>query len=90
MGKLIKLEFNDSLSIRDSIGLRQKREGFKKFAKELIQGWFPNIVTKDNKYGVQKIRIIDKLTNFYKEHIRDLKTGKVTRNIEEKLTDHRK
>jgi len=90
MGKLIKLEFYDSLSIRDNIGLRQKREGFKKFAKEIIQGWFPNIVTKDNKYGVHKIRIIDKINNFYKEHVRDFKTGKVVRHIEEKLTDHRK
>ncbi len=90
MGKFIKLEFNDGLNVSDSIVLRQKRGGYRKFAKELLQGWFPNTLTKDYKYGVQKIRIIDKLTNFYKEHVRDLKTGKVIRNIEEELTDHRK
>lgn len=90
MGKLIKLEFNESISVRDNISLRQKRFGFKKFAKELIQGWFPNIVTKDSKYGVHKIRVVDKLSNFYKEYVKDLRTGKVVRDVEEKLTDHKK
>jgi len=90
MGKNISLTFNEKILLRDSIGLRQKKEGFKKFAKELIQGWFPNTITKDHKYGVHKIRVVDKLSNFYKEYVKDLRTGKIIRNVEEKLTDHRK
>lgn len=79
----------EEVRMRDSINVRLKPVDSKKFAIELIQGWFPNIITKDTEHGVDKLRIINRITNFYHEYVEDLKTNKVIRSITEKLTDHK-
>ena len=84
-----QIELKDEIKLRDNVNSRLKRNGFKKFAIELLQGWFPNSITKDNEHGVDKLRIINKITDFYHEFVKDLKTNKVIRNVTEKLSDHK-
>ncbi len=76
--------------MKETIKIRHKRKGYKKFLAEEERGYYPS---KDkNKYplGVDKIRIIDKGKNLYIEKVIDKKTGKIIRNIEELLTKHKK
>lgn len=78
------------MKVRDSIKIRVKRRGFKNFLSETIKGWFPNIVTGDSNYGVNKTRIIDKEKNEYHEIVKNIKTGKIIRDCHEQLTNHKK
>ena len=73
---------------RESLELRQKQKGFKKFMKEIISGWFPSRNPK-LKNGVQKERIIDKQQNEYHETVKDERTEKVIREVHEPLSKHR-
>ena len=86
----IKVELREEIKIRESLRGRQKRKGFKKFMVEFLQGWFPNIITKDSKYGVDKVRIVNKEKDEYHETVKDLKTDKIIHDCHEKLSDHHK
>ncbi|KUK99050.1 MAG: hypothetical protein XE08_0267 [Parcubacteria bacterium 32_520] len=74
---------------RESLKIRQKQRGFKKFMKEVIQGWFPNIITKDSEYGVDKLRIIDREKDEYHEVVKDLKNGDIIQDKHEPLSQHK-
>ena len=86
--RLIKAVFNDTLSIKDTIHLRQKREGFKKFIVELLQGYFPSVNDKLRE-GVFKRRLIDKQHNKYEELVINNKNGIIIRNVSEPLNEHK-
>ncbi|HUV75519.1 MAG TPA: hypothetical protein VMW00_02575 [Dehalococcoidales bacterium] len=70
-----------------SLRARLKQKGFKKFAKEILQGWFPSVNPKLKK-GVDKVRIVDKQKNEYHETVTDLATGEVIRDTHEQLSKH--
>ena len=73
---------------RESLELRQKQKGFKKFMKEIISGWFPSRNKERFPEGVEKIRVIDKEKDWYREKVKDVKTSEITRNIEQPLRKH--
>lgn len=83
----ISVKIHETMCIRDSIKIRRKRQGFKKFISETLCGWFPS---GDKKIidGVKKTRIINKEKNEYYEKVENYKTGKILRHCTEKLTDH--
>lgn len=83
----IHISISDTITIRDSIKLRHKRLGFKKFLSESLSGWFPsNDVRLRN--GVNKIRIIDKENGEYHEVVKDYTTGKIIHQCHEPLNVH--
>lgn len=84
-----KKELEESLKLKASIEAKQKRPGFKKFVKEVLAGWFPSRDAIKFPEGVQKERVIDRGSNKYAEKIVDEATGKVVRDVKERLTDHK-
>ncbi|MBE3115154.1 MAG: hypothetical protein IMZ59_06520 [Actinobacteria bacterium] len=85
----IKIAIEERIVIRENLKARQKRKGFRKFIREIIQGWFPSGDKRKHPEGINKTRIIDKEKDSYQEKVKDVKTGKITRNIEEPLSKHR-
>lgn len=82
------ITIRETLTIRDSLKLRKNKTGIKKFIYESISGWFPSIREDLSPDGVTKTRVIDREKDYYKEEVIDLKTGRVIRFIEEKLSEH--
>ena len=82
---LICITKTDVLTINDSLRARLKRQGYKKFAYELLTGWFPS-----HKFvkGVFQNRVVDKITNWYSHLIRVDETGVIDHCENEKLTEH--
>jgi len=87
--KHFAVSLSDSITLKESLELKSFHETAKKFFTHIISGWFPGKRQDLSPDGVNKIRVIDRLNNFYKEKIIDIKTGRVIRDIEEKLTDHK-
>ncbi len=75
----------ETLNIRDSLKLRKKSHGFKKFSIETISGWFNSHLCKE---GVNLSRVIDKEKDEYHEVVKDYKTDKIIHESHEKLSDH--
>jgi len=73
---------------RVSSKARHKGRGFKKFAKEILQGWFSSI-SPALKKGVYKERIIDKEKDEYHEVVENAETGEIIREVHEPLTQHK-
>lgn len=76
----------DNITVRDSFKLRKKASGFKRFAVEVLGGWFRSLRFRD---GVELSRTIDKENDEYHEVVKDYKTGKVVHETHEKLSEHR-
>jgi hypothetical protein len=87
--KTFVVEFRESITLRDNIKIDAFAEFTKKFFIQIISGWFPSIRMDLSPQGVQKLRVIDRKNNFYKEKVIDYKTERVIRDIEEKLSDHK-
>jgi hypothetical protein len=85
-----KIELHEEIKVTDNVRLRWYEKSPRKFFTEIIQGWFPNTITKDSEFGVQKLRVVDKVKNEYHEVVTDLKTGEIIHDVHEKLSDHRK
>lgn len=77
------------LVARGSRRFRHKVKGFKKFAKEILQGWFPSKNKDKFPEGVDKERIIDKEKDEYHEVVKEAKTGEVVRDVHEPLRQHK-
>lgn len=85
----IKVEINEKIKIRESLRVRQKRKGFKKFMVEFWQGWFPSKNSGKFPDGVQKTRVIDKYNNRYQEKVINEATREVLVDKNEKLSEHK-
>lgn len=88
-GRDLKIELSDSISVRDSLELKSFTSGIKRFVAHIISGWFPSLRKDLSPNGVQKVRVIDRKNNRYQEKVVDIKTGRVIRDVDEKLSDHR-
>lgn len=84
------IALQDTLIVRDSLRLRKSKTGFVRFIYESISGWFPSIRKDLSPDGVTKVRVIDRENDYYKEEVIDVKTGRIIRSIEEKLSEHYK
>jgi hypothetical protein len=88
-GKIIKIEVSDTVIVRESLGLKLFLSRARRFISHSIFGWFPSFRKDLSPDGVKKIRIIDRKNKRYKEKIVDIKTGRIIRNVDEKLSEHK-
>lgn len=85
----IHISVSEEIKIQDNIKLRSFISGTKKFIIESITGWFPSNRKDLSPDGVNKEQVVDRRNNKYKKKIVDVKTGRIIKDIEENLTDHR-
>ena len=88
LGKDCKVSCHAVVEIHSTIKVRQKRKGFRKFIKEILQGRFPSGSPKLKK-GVDKVRVINKEKDEYHETITDASTGVVIHDRHEPLSQHK-
>ena len=85
----IKVEIKEEIKIRESLRGRQKRNGFKKFMVEFLQGWFSSGDKEKFPEGIQQTRLIDKKNDKYQKKVIDEATGEVVIDKDEKLSEHK-
>jgi len=83
----VKSTIKEELIVRGRLRIKHKHKGRGGFIREIIKGWFPSSDKRKHPKGVEKIRIIDREKDYYKEEIKDLKTDKITKT-EEPLSRH--
>ena len=66
----------------------QKGKGFKRYMKQLVSRWRPS-GDPELKNGIQEERIIDKEKNEYHQICKDAKTGDITHEEHEPLSQHK-
>ncbi|MCX5995975.1 MAG: zinc-ribbon domain-containing protein [Chloroflexi bacterium] len=86
--KIVAVMSDDTVEAKETSKLMERRKGFKRPIREVIQGWFPSISSRFKK-GVDKVRVIDRENDEYHETVKDASTGEVTREVHEPLTQHR-
>lgn len=79
----------NTLRPQGSLRARKKQKGFSKFVVEVVKGWFPSRNQKLTD-GVHKERIVDRENNQYNEVVKDAKTGEITHEKHEPLSEHKK
>lgn len=87
--KVLEINVSDTVAVHDSVELKTFVQAVKDFLAHIISGWFPSKRVDLSPDGVQKERLIDRPNNRYKEKVVDVKTGRVIRDVDEKLTDHK-
>ena len=76
---------HESVTLREKIGLKHKRPGYKKPIYESVSG--EDLHRATGQWN-QKTREIDRENNRYKEVIVNPQTGEVVRNVDEPLASH--
>ena len=91
--KLVKMNVGGELIVRGRLKGLKFLSGKRGWVKEVLRGWFPSTNKRKYPEGVEKNRVIDKEhykeEDSYQEKIKDIKTGKITRDIKEPLEKHR-
>lgn len=85
----INVAVYENITLKESLRVRRKGVGFKKFISEFLGGWFPSGDQK-LKDGVHKTRSIDKERDAYAEVVKDYRTGKKIHECHEPLSEHKK
>ena len=85
----LKIELLETITVRDNMVLKSFTGSVKKFVSHVISGWFPSIRKDLSPEGVNKLRTVDRKNNRYQEKITDYQTGRVIRDVDENLTDHK-
>ena len=88
-GRQIEIKLSDSINVKDSLELKSFTSNLKKFVVHTVTGWFPSLRKDLSPEGVQKVRIIDRKNMRYKEKVVDVKTGRVIRDVDQNLDDHK-
>lgn len=78
----------ETIKVREGIGIKHKRKGFKKFLSHIIQRWKPSVNSK-LKEGVYEERIVDREKNEYHQVVKDAKTEQILHEEHEPLSKHR-
>jgi DNA-directed RNA polymerase subunit RPC12/RpoP len=79
---------SEDIQVKESLSMRHKGKGFRRFMLEVIQGWFPSKHPKTSD-GVDKLRIIDKERDEYHEVVKDAVSGEIIHEKHEPLSQHR-
>jgi len=79
------VEVHEQVTVREKLGLKHKRPGFKKPIYEEVSG--DDLHRKTGLWS-KLLRIIDRHNNRYKEEIVNSETGEVLRSVDHPLTDH--
>lgn len=85
---LFKVEIFEQAKIHESLGITHKRPEVKGFLKKIFQGYQASGDTNKHSDGVDRQMIIDRENDQYDEVVKDNKTGKITRECHEKLSEH--
>lgn len=88
--KTLEINLFETVTIKDSLEIKSFIGSAKKFVGHVISGWFPSNRIDLSPEGVNKERFVNRRDNRYKERVVDYKTGRVIRDVDEKLTDHKK
>lgn len=83
--RTFNVEIHETVTLREKLGLKHKRPGFKKPIYEEVSG--DDLHRKTDQWS-KLLRIIDRQNNRYKEEILNSDTGEVLRSIDHPLTDH--
>jgi hypothetical protein len=78
----------EKIILRETLETKTFFQKSKKFIIQTISGWFPSLRKDLSPEGVYKLQIVDRKNNFYKKYVTDQRTGRVIKDIEEKLTLH--
>lgn len=82
----------DTITVKDSIEIKiflKFSKGAKDWISHTILGWFPSERADLSPGGVIKQQIADRKEDFYKKKVTDYKTGRIIRDVEKKLSDHK-
>lgn len=85
---LFKVQITDTVRVRESIGIKQKRQGFKGFIRKIFQGYKPS---GDPRFsdGVEVQMIVDREKKEYHQTVKDNLTGKIIHKEHEPLDQHK-
>jgi len=83
------MTFSETITLKENFSGKSYKKNTRRFVTHLITGWFPSMRKDLSPYGVNKNRIINREINLYIEKITDIKTGRIIRNVKEKLKDHK-
>ena len=83
--KLFKIYITDTITVHDKMRLKQKRKGYN---KPILESVFGDDLFRKTNIWTTLTRIVDRLKNNYEEIITDQRTGKIIKQVKEKLTDH--
>lgn len=87
-GNLFKININETVRARVSLGIEQKRDGIKKYIKKMFQGYQSSRDVKRHPDGVERYINIDREKDWYDETVQDNITKKVFRDVHEPLSHH--
>lgn len=79
----------DGLKLSDSIRGKHKRPGIKRFLREFFFGYQDSANRVKYPDGVERFMDVNREKDRYDEKVIDKRTGKVTRDCHERLSDHR-
>lgn len=85
----ISIKIVEELKIRDSIELIKFKKSRKKFLSKTKNGWFPSGDVTKYPDGVNLIQTVDRENKNYTKKVYDAKTGKVLKDLEEPLNQHK-
>lgn len=79
----------DQVKMKSSLGCKQKRLGVRGFLKKIFQGYQAS--ADANKYpdGAERQVSIDRENDWYDEKVINNKTGEITEECHEKLSEHK-
>jgi DNA-directed RNA polymerase subunit RPC12/RpoP len=84
--RAIQVSISESVTIREMLGMKGKRQGEKKPFIESVSG--DDLHRKTGKW-MKLTRMIDRENNQYKEEVKDPATGDTVHRCEEPLSDHK-
>ena len=87
--KVYEVNVSDGLLIRNGLGIKRRRKGIKRPLAEIKSGWKASGDPK-LKDGVIENMVVDREKDEYHHILRDAKTGEITHEEHEKLTEHNK
>lgn len=92
--KLVKMNICGEFKLRGTLRGLKFISGKTGWVKEVLSGWFSSGDKKKHPEGVEKYRVVDKEhikeEDSYQEKVKDIKTGKITRDVKEPLEKHRR
>jgi hypothetical protein len=86
--RMLNMVITDGIVIRDGIGTKQRRKGFKRPITESVSNRFKKSGDPKLKDGVLEDMSIDRINDKYHQVVKDAKTGKIIHEEHESLSRH--
>jgi len=84
----LKINLKETIKIRESLGIKHKRKGIKRFLSHIVQRWKQSVNPKLEE-GVYEERIVDRGKNEYHQVVKDAKTGEIIHEEHHPLSQHK-